>query len=125
MNYELRITNYKCGMTLVEVMVGIAILVVAMYLLTQLIYNLSTLQFEVRSRLCAQLECVEAVEKIYASQEENGNLESVFGVTTETFTDFPAEKLIKVTVKRAFAIYTDASKSYSESLSFIRYSPEG
>ncbi len=117
-------------MTLVEVMVGIAILVVAMYLITQLIYNLSTLQFEVRSRLCAQLKCVEAVEKIYAYQGKNEDIVSEFpefNIATEALTGFPSEKLIKVTVEKAFAIYTDPSKleKYVESLSFIRYSPEG
>ena len=112
-------------MTLIEVMVGIAILVVAMYLLIQLIYNLSTLQFEVRSRLCAQLECVEAAEKIYAYEGENSSLETEFGVITNPITGFEFDKLCMVTVEKAFAIYTDPSKSYSESLSFIRYSPEG
>lgn len=110
--------NCKSATSLVEVMIGIAILVVVMYFLTQLMYQLSTLQFEVKSRISALLECVETAERIYAN---GADALGAPGVTTEPLPGYPFERLIKVTVKKAFAIYTDPSKSYSESISFIRY----
>ncbi len=116
--------NSKSATSLVEVMIGIAILVVVMYFLTQLIYQLSTLQFEIKSRISALLKCTEVAERIYACTGENGTLKTEFEPFGVEVTAEPlpgSDRLAKVTVKKEFAVYTDPSKSYNESISFIRY----
>lgn len=118
--------NKSSGMTLIEVTIGIAILIIAMYFLTQLIYNVSSAQFEVRNKLKALLECEQVSEALIIYNGSNDYIDDYFnahfldtGVTLDTATN---EDTALITLKKTF--YTmDKHEPYNVSLSFIKFDP--
>lgn len=118
--------NHSRGFTLVEVMIGIAILVIAMYFLTQLIYNISTTQAEVRDKLNALLECEAVAESIIIYPGTNAQLESEYHSSQEVNIEYPDPdnaEIVKVTVTKTFRAYNNPDKSYDVSLSFLKFDP--
>ncbi len=110
------------GMTLLEVMLSIGILIVGSYFLIQVIYGVSAAQREIHGRLEATSEAEQIAEAVMAYTGDNAGLYNTFH---DVSYDPPADLMkvtvqdsdtdvAKVTVQRAYRLYASAEPGQFE-----------